>query len=82
MHVQRRRRKHHVELVLLALPFEEAHLLGNDARYVDQLGLEEQVALFQPLGVQEVVEEIREPAALTVDDLEITAAAPPVPPLG
>ena len=50
---------HHVELMLLALPFEEAHLLGDDARHVDQLGLEDQVALVKPLGVQEVVEDPR-----------------------
>ena len=72
-HGQRRRRQRDVEQVLRALAREELRLFAHDGTDVDQLFRDRELALLEPLDVEEVVDEGAEAAGLRLDDVEVLA---------
>ena len=70
---ERRLGQRHLEQVVRALAGEQLGLLAEDAPHVHQILRERQLPLVEPLRVEEVVDERREPASLRVDDAEVLA---------
>ena len=63
------------DLVLRALLAVELRFLAQQSRHVHELLGALEPALLDPADVEEVVEQVREPAGLRVDDAEVVAPA-------